>query len=207
MDALLKPGFNGRRPPLVVVPRASLPPGTEVRRVLTLYSCKRDADSKVSRGKVRVTYNGAADRNQPTLPDCSARIASLPNIRTLAALTPDDPDDHVIKKGDLPNAYIWADNDRVEYVELPSDIHPRDANGDLAIARIDGALYGKLNAGTLFEAKRDKFLTEEWGLTQSRLDPSFFFDLKTGFRLAVVVNDLTCSGARPMRPRQHSRPK
>ena len=190
MDALLKPGFNGRRPPLVVVPRTSLPPGTEVRRVLTLYSCKRDSDSKVTRGKVRVTFNGAADRNQPNLPDCSARIASLPNIRTLASLTPDDPDDHVIKKGDLPNAYIWADNDRVEYVELTPDIHPRDANGDPAVARIDGALYGKLNAGTLFEAKRDKFLTEECGLTQSRLDPSFFFNLKTGFRLAVVVDDL-----------------
>ena len=190
MDALLKPGFNGRRPPLVVVQRSSLPPGTELRKVLTLYSCKRGPDSEVTRGKVRVTFNGAPDRDRPNLPDCSARIASTPNIRTFAALTPDDPDDHVVKKGDLPNAYVWADNDRVEYVELPADIYPRDANGDLAVARVDGALYGKLNAGTLFEKKRDKFLTGECGLTQCKLDPSFFYNLKTGFRLAIVVDDL-----------------
>ena len=195
LDALLLPGPNGRRPALVPIPRNLLPTNAKIGQLLTLYSYKKDVHGKVIKGKLRIAYNGSKDKMLADKPDCYANISPTNNIRTVLALTPDNPNDHTAFIGDIPTAYLWANNSETEYCALPTDLYPSDKNGLPTIARIDGALYGKINSGRLFEKKRDKFLTDTCGLTQGKLDPSIFYDVKRDIRLIAVVDDLFWRGS------------
>ncbi len=194
LRALLQPGHNKRRPALVIVERADLPPNAKIGKLLTIYSYKTDGNSKVTKGKLRVAYNGAADKLLPDQPDSYSNISPTNNIRTVLSTTPKHPANHSTHIADIPTAYLWANNTKEEYCELPIDLHPPDSSGKPCVARIDGALYGRVDSGHLFERKRDKFLTTTCGLTQCTLDPSIFYDLHNDVTVIAVVDDLLWRG-------------
>lgn len=195
LDALLTPGHNNHRPPLVIVDRAIVPADAKIGRLLTLYSYKKDNNNAVVKGKLRIAYDGHADKLKPDLPDYYANISPTHNIRTIMALTPDDADDHQVYTADIPTAYLWADNNTEEYCELPRDLHQPDAQGRPAIARVVGALYGRIDSGHLFEKKRNEFLQNTCGLTQCSMDPSIFYNKATDIRVIAVVDDLFWRGS------------
>ena len=77
----------------------------------------------------------------------------MANIRTFTALTPDNEQDNIIQKGDLPNAYIWADNNELEYIELPKDIIPRTKTDYLQWPESTVHSMGNSTQGTYLKSK------------------------------------------------------
>ena len=211
----------GREPPLKLVQPSDVPKGTKARNLICIWSFKPadnlepglDNPVNVKRGKLRITYNGAKDKLDPTYkPDVVTHAPSQANLKTIMALRPEapllDPEDDVIVSGDLTQAYTYAGNPDDEWVEipewmmqyLPDECFP-DGNrstkcGNPWYAKVVGNLYGKINAGNVFENARNDYFVNKLGLTKHNLEPSCYYSFERRLVIMFITDDGLWRGKR-----------
>ncbi|PHR10079.1 MAG: hypothetical protein COB29_01250 [Sulfitobacter sp.] len=70
-----------------------------------------------------------------------------------------------------------------------------DEYGDTATFKIQGALYGKINAGYLYEKERNTYLLG-LGYQQNAMDPSFYYHRGLAVRFCIQVDDFLTQGTK-----------
>lgn len=164
-----------------LVPRSSLPNGTNVLPVRWVYKIKIDEHGVITVYKARVTPKGFRQKYGHDYFEVHASTGMYKTMRLGLSLTAKF--DHELEQLDVPTAFLNADVDEDVYMEIPEGY--REGKEHL-VCRIKKALYGLKQAPRNWYLLISKFIVESLGYKATVSDPCLFHKRSATGRLMLL---------------------
>lgn len=151
-----------------LVPRASLPKGTNILRVKWVFKVKTDELGAITKYKARITPKGFMQRHGVDYFEVYANTGMYKTLRVMLALVASF--DMELEQMDVPQAFIQASLDEKVYMEMPEGF---EVEGMVCL--LLRSLYGLKQSPRNWWKLISAFLTKELGFTSSVSDPCLFW--------------------------------
>ena len=152
----------------VVIPRVSLPAGSNVITVKWVFKRKHDATGTPTEFKARMTPHGYKQIEGVDFFETYAQVGMYKTLRVLLSLA--SHSDLELEQLDVPSAFLNADLDEEIYMELPEGFEQPGK-----VVRLIKALYGLKQGPRCWWLLISKFIREELGYDQTVSDMCFYF--------------------------------
>lgn len=170
----------------VIIPRASLPSGTNILPVKWVYKMKTNEEGVRIQFKARVTPKGFRQKEGIDYFEVFAHTGKYKTLRVLLALAAGM--DYEINQLDVPSAFVRADLDEVVYMEMPEGFTEPNM-----VCRLQKSLYGLKQSPRNWNRLLSSFISGSLGWTATVSDPCLFVKYSRGNRpmfLFVFVDDM-----------------
>lgn len=164
-----------------------LPPGKKALGCKWIFTIKYNSDGTIERYKARLVVLGNHQEEGIDYMETFAPVARMTTVRLFL--------DIAWHQMDVHNAFLHGDLHEEVYMKLPPGFRDK---GETRVCRLQKSLYGLKQAPRCWFAKLANAL-RTYGFKQSRSDHTFFFYVKQGVRLRILiyVDDLIISGTSP----------
>jgi len=164
-----------------LVPRSSLPKGTNILPVRWVYKIKTDENGNVTIFKSRVTPKGFRQKYGQDFFEVHAATGMYKTMRLGLSLTAKF--DHELEQLDVPTAFLNADVDEEVYMEIPEGY--RQGKED-QVCKLKKALYGLKQAPRNWYLMITKFIVDSLGFKATVSDPCLFHKRSRSGRLMLL---------------------
>ena len=174
-----------------LVPRSSLPKGTNILPVRWVYKIKTDESGNVTTFKARVTPKGFRQKFERDYFEVYAATGMYKSLRVGLSLAAKW--DHEMEQLDVPVAFTNADLEEDVYMEIPEGY--REGKEDM-VCKLKKSLYGLKQSPRNWYLMIRKFFMEELGLKATVSDPCLFYKRSRTGRLIMLflfVDDMQVS--------------
>ena len=153
-----------------------------------VFKLKRDANGQIARYKARLVARGFTQEKGVDYHETFAPTVRVISIRTLLALAAYN--DWEVEQLDVVTAFLEADIEEEIYMRQPEGFRHFDINGEERVCLLKKSLYGLKQAPRNWNKTITAWL-EEYGFTQSKVDPGIYVFIKEGelYVLALYVDD------------------
>lgn len=162
-----------------VVPRSSLPPGTNVLPCKDVFKVKLDERGEVTEHKARVTPKGFRQQHGKDFFETFARTGQYKTLRVALSLVAKW--DHELAQFDVPTAFLNADLEEDVYMEMPEAIRQPGM-----VCKLHKSLYGLKQAPRNWDRLVHTFITGDMAWRAAVSDPSFYFKRSRSGRLMLI---------------------
>lgn len=169
-----------------VVPRSSLPAGTNVIPVKWVFKIKTDENGKITKFKARITPKGFKQKFGVDFFEIFANTGKYKSLRVMLGIAARQ--DLELRQLDVPQAFTQAKLDEEVYMEMPEGF---EVPGH--VCRLKKSLYGLKQSPRNWYLLVSAFIKAELGFTASVSDPCLFYKRsKTGrlMLLFLFVDDM-----------------
>ena len=173
------------------VPRSSVPKDQVIITTKWVFKIKTDSSGAVDVYKARLTPKGFLQREGINYHETFAATAKYKSLRLALCLTAMFDND--MDQMDVPQAFLNADLDDLNYMEIPE---PYRVAGEDMVFKLKKALYGLKQSPRKWYLLISKFVAEELGYKPTVSDPCLFFKRsRTGklMLLFLFVDDFQSS--------------
>jgi hypothetical protein len=186
--ASMKKEFNGCLEQQVwdVVPRASLPPGTNVIPVKWVFKIKTDENGRITKFKARITPKGFKQKYGIDFFEIFANTGKYKSLRVMLGIAARY--DMELRQLDVPQAFTQAKLDEEVYMEMPEGFEVPGC-----VCRLKKSLYGLKQSPRNWYLLVSAFIKEKLGFKACVSDPCLFYRRsKTGrlMLLFLFVDDM-----------------
>lgn len=165
----------------VLVPRVTLPKGTNIIRVKWVFKVKTDELGAITKYKARITPKGFMQRFGVDYFDVYASTGMYKTMRAFFALVASR--DMELRQFDVPQAFTQADLDETVYMEMPEGF-----TEDGMVCQLMKSLYGLKQSPRNWWRLISGFLVDTLGFTATVSDPCLFWKLtSTGERILLFL--------------------
>jgi hypothetical protein len=162
-----------------LVPRASLPEGTNILPCKDVFKIKVDEHGKISQFKARFTPKGFRQKYGVDFFETFARTGMYKTLRlalSIAALL-----DYELEQFDVPTAFLNADVEEDIYMEVPAGFA-----GQELVCKLKKSLYGLKQAPRNWDKLMHGFITGKMGWKATVSDPSLYFKRSRTGRVMLI---------------------
>lgn len=164
-----------------LVPRVSLPKGTNIIKVKWVFKIKTDETGAITKYKARITPKGYMQKEGVDFFEVFANTGKYKSMRVLLSLAACG--DLELYQLDVPQAFTQADLDEEVYMEMPEGFEVEGM-----VCRLKKALYGLKQAPRQWYLLVSSFLRETLGFTPTVSDPCLFYkSTKTQRRILLFL--------------------
>jgi Reverse transcriptase (RNA-dependent DNA polymerase) len=162
-----------------VVPRSSLPPGTNVIPVKWVFKIKTDETGKISKFKARITPKGFKQKYGIDFFEVFANTGKYKSLRAMLSLAARR--DMELRQLDVPQAFTQAELREVVYMEMPEGFAVPGM-----VCRLKKSLYGLKQAPRNWYLLVSAFIQDELGFRACVSDPCLFFKQSQSGQLILL---------------------
>jgi hypothetical protein len=179
-----------------LVPRSTLPSGSNVIRVKWVYKIKTDETGAIAKYKARITPKGFMQKHGVDYFEVFANTGKYKTLRVLLSLAAWLDMD--LLQLDVPQAFTQAPLDEVVYMEMPPGFEQ-----DGMVCRLLKSLYGLKQSPRNWYLLCSGFICDVLGFTACISDPCLFFKRSRTGRLLLLflfVDDMQAAVRKEDRP-------
>ena len=164
------------------------PMGRRLLRPKWIYTYKVDKNSNsVARFKARLVAMGNTQTRGVDYKDTFSPVVKIQSLRVMIAISLRD--DLIIEQTDVDTAYLNADIDIENYMQMPEGYEEFDDNNHPYALELTKSLYGLHQSGREWNKHIVKFLISI-GFMQATSDPCLFYRKQDSCYILLYVDDL-----------------
>jgi transposase InsO family protein len=163
----------------ILVPRKSLPDGTNILPCKTVYKIKVDERGEITEFKSRFTPKGFRQKHNLDYFETYARTGQYKTLRAHLSLAAKW--DHELLQFDVPTAFLFADVEEDVYMELPDGFEQPGM-----VCKLQKSLYGLKQAPRNWDKLIHNFITTATGFKATVSDPSIYFKRSRSGRVMMI---------------------
>lgn len=181
--AAMKNEFNGcvEQDTWELVPRSSLPKGTNIIPVKWVFKIKTDENGKIIKFKARITPKGFKQKYGVDFFEIFANTGKYKSLRTLLSITAKK--DMELRQLDVPQAFTQAELKEIVYMEMPPGFEIPGM-----VCRLKKSLYGLKQSPRNWYQLISSFIKETLGFKACVSDPCLFTKTSdTGKKIIIFL--------------------
>lgn len=162
----------------------TLPPGKTAVGCKWVYKVKYKSDGSVERLKARLVAMGYTQQAGIDYLDTFSPVTKLVSVKLMLTLA--DAKGRTLCYLDINNAFLYGDLNEAIYMKLPPGLDPEGKYPSSTVCKLQKSLYGLKQASRQWFLKFSTVLLG-FGLQQSHLGHSYFFQHKDGNYLGILI--------------------